>query len=124
VLGGFALMAFLLAAIGIHGLLSFAVGSRVQEIGVRLALGAQRPQIVAMILGDAVRLAAVGIAIGTVLAYVAGKNVQALLAGVNPADAATYAAALTLCIGMTLAGALSPALRAIAIDPARAVRVE
>jgi putative ABC transport system permease protein len=124
VLGGFALMAFLLAGIGIHGLLSFAVGSRVQEIGVRMALGAQRSTIVGMILGDAARLAATGIAIGAALAYAAGKNIQALLAGVDPGDAATYATAIAVCVAMTLAGALAPALRAISVDPARAVRVE
>jgi putative ABC transport system permease protein len=124
VLGGFALVAFLLAGIGIHGLLSFAVGSRAQEIGVRMALGAQRSSIVAMVLGSATRLAAAGIGIGAALAYVAARNIQALLAGVNPSDAATYAAAIAICIAMALAGALVPALRAVAVDPARVVRTE
>jgi predicted permease len=124
VLGGFALMAFLLAGIGIHGLLSFAVGSRVQEIGVRMALGAQRSQIVGMIVGDAARLAASGIAMGAVLAYLAGKSIQSLLAGVHPGDVPTYGAAIAVCAVMTLAGALLPALRAIAVDPARTVKAE
>jgi predicted permease len=124
VLGGFALMAFLLAAIGIHGLLSFAVGSRAREIGVRMALGAQRSRILGMIVADAARLAAAGIAIGAALAYVAGKSIQALLAGVAPGDMATYGAAIAMCVLMTLAGALSPAMRAIAVDPARAVKAD
>jgi putative ABC transport system permease protein len=124
ILGGFGAMAFLLAGIGIHGLLSFAVGSRVQEIGVRLALGAPRSRIVGMIVGDAARLSAAGIAIGVALAYAAGKNIQALLAGVDPGDFATYAAAIAVCMAMTLAGALAPTLRAISVDVACAVRME
>jgi predicted permease len=124
VLGGFALAAFLLAGIGIHGLLSFAVGSRMQEIGVRVALGAQRSRIVGMIVGDAARLVAVGIVVGGALAYVAARNIQALLAGVDPADAATYFAAIAVCIFMAMGGALVPAVRAVNVDPARMVRVE
>jgi putative ABC transport system permease protein len=124
VLGGFALIAFLLAGVGIHGLLSFAVSHRAQEIGVRLALGAQRSTILAMILRDAARLSALGVIIGAAMAYVAGRNIQALLAGVNPADAPTYLAAIALCLVMTLLGALAPAVRAIGVDPASVIRVE
>jgi len=124
VLGGFALVAFVLAGIGIHGLLSFAVGSRAQEIGVRMALGAQRSSIVGMVVGDAARLAAVGVVIGAGLGYAAARNIQALLAGVEPGDVPTYAAAIGVCAVMALAGALVPALRAIGVDPARVVRTE
>ena len=124
VLGGFALIAFLLAAVGIHGLLSFAVSRRAQEIGVRMALGAQRSSILGMILGDAARLSALGVIAGTAAAYAAGSYIQALLAGVGPADAPTYLAAIGLCIVMTLVGALAPAVRAIAVDPASVIRVE
>jgi putative ABC transport system permease protein len=122
VLGGFALIAFLLAGVGIHGLLSFAVGSRVQEIGVRMALGAQRSAIMRMVVGSAARQAAIGVTIGAALAYVAGKDIEALLAGVSPTDLATYAAAIAVCVVMTLAGALSSARRAIAVDPAQVVK--
>jgi len=124
VLGGFALIAFLLAAVGIHGLLSFAVSRRAQEIGVRMALGAQRSSILGMILGDAARLSALGVIAGAAAAYAAGHYIQALLAGVDPADAPTYLASIGLCVVMTLVGALAPAVRAIAVDPASVIRVE
>jgi len=123
-LGAFASIAFLLAGIGIHGLLSFAVGSRAQEIGVRMALGARRSSILAMIVSDAAHLSIAGIAIGMALAYAAARSIQALLAGVDPADMRTYLAAIGLCAAMTLAGAAVPALRAIAVDPASVIRAE
>ena len=123
-LGAFAAIAFLLAAIGIHGLLSFTVSTRSQEIGVRLALGAQRTDILAMILRDAARLSAAGIVFGAAAAWLAGRSMRALLAGLDPADVPTFAAAIALCLLMTLTGSLIPALRAIHIDPASAIRVE
>jgi predicted permease len=123
-LSAFAAIAFLLAAIGIHGLLSFAVSSRTQEIGVRMALGAQGRDILGMILRDGLILALAGIAIGAGLAYGAGIGLQSLLAGVRPGDVTTFAAAIGLCLLMTLAGSLLPAMRAVRIDPATAVRPE
>jgi predicted permease len=123
-LAAFALVAFLLAAVGIHGLLSFTVSSRAQEIGVRLALGAQRTDILGMILRDAARLSAAGILCGTAAAYLAGSSMRALLAGVDPADVPSFAAAIGLCVLMALTGSLIPAIRAIHIDPASAIRVE
>jgi predicted permease len=123
-LGSFALIAFVLAAIGIHGLLSFAVSSRTQEIGVRMALGASSGDILRMILNDAALLAAIGIAIGGVCAYAAGRQLQALLAGVNPGDPATFLGAIGLCAVMTMAGSLLPAARAIRLDAAKAIRTE
>jgi predicted permease len=124
VLGGFAAIAFLLAGIGIHGLLLFAVNSRAQEIGVRMALGARRSTILTMVLGDAMKLSAAGVAAGSAVAYVAGRSLEALLAGVDPADAPTYGAAIALCIMVTLAGALAPAMRAVRVDPASVMRAE
>jgi hypothetical protein len=124
VLAGFAATALLLAAIGLHGLLSFAVSARAQEIGVRLALGARSSHILSMVLGDALRMAAAGLALGLVLAYAAGRAMQALLAGVPPADGATFLAAAVLAAVMTLAGSLVPAVRALLVDPLIAMRAE
>jgi putative ABC transport system permease protein len=124
VLGAFALVSFLLAAIGIHGLLSFAVSNRTQEIGVRIALGATRGNILAMVMREGIVLSVIGIALGTVLAYAVGLNLQALLAGVKPGDSATFLSAIALCLVMTLAGSLMPALRAVRVDPTTAIRVE
>ena len=102
-LGSFAVIAFVLAAVGIHGLLSFAVSNRTQEIGVRIALGARRSDILRMILREGAALAAAGIAIGAALAYGAGQELRALLAGLQPADAATFASAAALCFFMAAA---------------------
>jgi predicted permease len=124
VLGAFALVAFLLAAIGIHGLLAFAVSSRSQEIGVRIALGARPGDILSMILREGLLLAVAGIVIGAGLAYGAGRAMQSLLAGVNPADLATFGAAIALALVMTLVGSLLPAVRAVRIDPLNALRAD
>jgi len=123
-LGSFAAIAFLLAAIGIHGVLSFAVSHRTQEIGVRMALGARQGDILRMILRDAAVLAAIGTAAGTALALAAGQSMRSLLAGVGPADLGTFAAAILLCVVMTLGGSLIPAIRAVRVDPTKAIRVE
>ncbi len=124
VLGAFAGIAFLLAAIGLHGLLSFAVSSRSQEFGVRMALGAQRADILSMVFRDGVLLAVAGLIPGVILAYIAGRTMSALLAGVDPADPPTFLAVVGLCFGMTLAGSLLPAVRAIRLDPTLVMRSE
>jgi putative ABC transport system permease protein len=124
VLGAFAAVAFLLAAVGIHGLLSFSVSQRTQEIGVRMALGAKSGQILSLILGESSRLAIVGVVLGAGLGYAAGRAMQSLLAGLNPGDAATFATAIALAVALTLAGSLIPTARAVRVDPAVAVRAE
>ncbi len=123
-LGSFAAIAFLLAAVGIHGLLSFAVSTRTQEIGVRMALGARAGDIVHMIVRDGLMLSGIGIAIGAGAAYGAGIELRALLAGVDPGDFATFAAAIALCVAMTLGGTAIPAIKAVRIDAATALRTE
>jgi putative ABC transport system permease protein len=124
VLSAFALVAFVLAAVGIHGLLSFAVSQREQEIGVRIALGAQTGDILSMVLGRCLLLAVAGVVPGIALAYAAGRSMEALLAGVPPADALTLASAVALSLLMTVAGSLPPTLRALRIDPITALRAE
>lgn len=124
VLGAFAAIAFLLAGVGIHGLLSFAVSRRTQEIGVRIALGAQPGGIAKMIVGQGAVLAFAGVLPGMVLAYAAGRAMEGLLAGVQPGDALTFASAIALCVLMTVLGSLLPAMRAVRIDPIAAIRSE
>jgi predicted permease len=116
VLGGFAAVAFLLAAIGIHGLLSFAVASRTHEIGVRMALGARPGHILSMVLNDGMKMAAAGVALGLFLSYAAGRGMESLLVGVRPHDPATLAAATALAVVMTLLGTLVPARRAVRVS--------
>ncbi len=124
VLTAFAAIAFLLAAIGIHGLLSFTVSSRQHEIGVRIALGAQRSDIVRLIMSRGFILTVAGLVPGLAIAYAAGRWMQTLLAGVQPADALTFLSAGALCALMTLIGSLRPTLRAARVDPATAFRAE
>jgi putative ABC transport system permease protein len=124
VLLAFAAIAFFLAAIGIHGLLSFTVSSRQHEIGIRIALGAQRAEIVRLIMRQGVVLAAAGVLPGIAIAYAAGRAMQSLLAGVQPADSVTFAAVGVLCLVMTLVGSFLPTLRAARVDPATAFRAE
>ena len=124
VLGAFAAIAFLLAGVGIHGLLSFAVSRRTQEIGVRIALGARPGGIVRMIVRQGALLAGAGVALGIALAYAAGRAMEGLLAGVRPGDAVTFASAIGLCLLMTVLGSLLPALRAVRIDAIAAIRAE
>jgi predicted permease len=124
VLAGFTLVAFLLAAIGIHGVLSFAVSQRTPEIGVRIALGAQRRDILGMVLRQGIVLVGAGLVPGLALAYVAGRSLRALLVGVTPGDLATFSAVAGLTLLMALAGTLLPTLKALRVDPIRAIRAE
>lgn len=124
VLGAFGAVALLLAAVGIYGLLAFAVASRSQEIGVRIALGARRIDIFTMTIGEAAKLSARGILVGVVAAYGLGKTLQSLLADVSSSDSSTFVTAVLIALTMTLAGSLLPALRAVQIDPIEAMRAD
>jgi putative ABC transport system permease protein len=124
VLSAFAVTALLLAAIGIYGVLSLAVAQRRKELGIRMALGAEPGGVMAMILGQAMSIAAVGGLIGAVLAVLAGRALGGMLYGVTPADPATYAVC-GLALGVTiLAAALVPAARAMRVHPMVALRSE
>ncbi len=122
VLGMLAVLAFLLAGVGIHGLLAFAVSQRSQEIGVRMALGAGAGHVVRMVLARGLLLAAAGVLPGVALAYLAGRAMQSILFGVAPLDPVTFGAAAALVVLMTLAGSFVPARRAARIDPMRVLR--
>src|SRR5262249_45535008 len=121
VIGAFALIAFVLAGIGVHGLLSFAVSQRTQEIGVRIALGARSGDILSMVLRRIALLVTAGLIPGVAIAYAAGRWMEALLAGVKPADAVTIGAAVVLSIAMAIAGSVVPTLRALRVDPLTAI---
>jgi predicted permease len=124
VVGAFAVIAFLLAGIGLHGLLAYNVSQRAREIGVRVALGAERSSILVMVMRRGLALAIAGIGLGAALALAAGRTLQALLAGVSPTDAGTFAAAAGLAMLMTIGGSLLPALRAVRVDPIDIIRTE
>jgi predicted permease len=124
VLGAFAAIACVLAAIGLHGLLAFVVSARTREFGVRLALGAEPREILGMVARRGARLAAVGIVLGAGLAYLAGRWMQSLLFGLDPADLPALAVAVGVALLMTLAGSLLPAIRAARTNPTEAIRAE
>lgn len=124
VLGILSAIALLLASVGIHGLLSFAVSRRTQEIGVRVALGAERSRILSMFLREGLLLGLGGLVPGVAIAYAAGRGMQALLVGVPPNDPLTVAVCVTLCCLATLIGCLRPALRASRIEPTEALRAD
>jgi predicted permease len=124
VLGVLAAVAILLAGVGIYGLLAYAVSQRSQEIGVRLALGADPARVGRMIFADGMRLALIGIVPGVLGAYLAARGMTALLFGVTPGDPATFAAAVGVTLLMTFAGSLVPALRAVRVTPMSVLRAE
>jgi ABC-type antimicrobial peptide transport system permease subunit len=100
------------------------VSNRAQEIGVRMALGAGRADILSMVLRSGARLGLVGVGLGLVTAFAAGQALQALLAGVSPRDAVTFLAAAGVALGTTFLGSVRPALRAIGVDPLTVMRAE
>jgi ABC-type antimicrobial peptide transport system permease subunit len=120
----FAGVALVLAAIGIYGVMSYAVTARTQEMGVRLAVGAQRRDVVWLVLGQVLRLLAIGLAIGIGVVVVAGQALEGLLYGVRAADPGTIVA-VTLVLGaVALLAAWAPAWRASRVDPIEALRYE
>jgi predicted permease len=123
-LGALSAIALLIAGLGIHGLLTFTVSKRSQELGVRRALGAQAGDVVGLVLREGLALALIGIAIGVAVAYAAARGMGALLSGVRPEDPLTLAVATALCLATAMAGCLRPALRAARVDPLSALRAE
>jgi predicted permease len=124
VLSAFAGLSLLLAGIGIYGLLSFAVSQRRTEIGLRIAFGARSSDILKMVLREGALLALAGALVGVALGYIAGGALEALLAGLAPEDATTYAFAAAVALVMALLGSLLPALRAVRVDPNQTLRSE
>ena len=118
-LGAYAALALLLAGIGIHGLLSLAVSQRLSELGLRLAVGAGRREILRLALAHGLRVAAIGAGVGLVLAYAAARSLAGALAGVEPGDVVTFAVAVGAAVLMTVSGTLLPALRVLRVDAAR-----
>jgi putative ABC transport system permease protein len=120
----FGLLALLLALVGLYGLVSWSVGRRVREIGIRMALGAPGRRVLGMLVGEGMRLAILGLGLGAALAVAATRLLGGLLYGVSPTDPATYAAIVAVLALAALTASWLPARRAIRVDPSRALRAE
>ena len=123
-LGGFAFVALILAAVGIYGVLASWVGQRTQEIGVRMALGAKKSEVLRMVVGQGFNFAVLGIVIGMAGALGLSRYFSSLLYGVKPTDPLTFIAVSALLMGVALLASYIPARRAMKVDPMIALRYE
>jgi ABC-type antimicrobial peptide transport system permease subunit len=122
--GGLGLVGLILASIGIYGVTAYMVTQRTREIGVRLALGAQRIDVLVMVLREGLSLTLLGAAVGLLLAGAMSRVLADFLFGIRPVDAVTFGSAVVLFTATALAACVVPARRAVRIDPMEALRYE
>jgi putative ABC transport system permease protein len=123
-MGAYAALALFLAALGVYGVVSQSVAGRIREIGVRLALGAERRDILGMVLREGAGMVAWGVAAGLVGAWWLARLMSSLLYGVSPRDPLTFAAAVPILALVALLACLPPARRAIRLDPIQTLRCD
>jgi predicted permease len=123
-LGSFAGLALLLSSLGIYGVVSYLVEQKTREFGIRIALGAQRSDVMRLVLGDGAKMAVVGVGVGVVAALGLTRFLTSVLYGVSPTDPMTFAAVAVMLTGVALAACYIPARRAMRVDPIIALRYE
>ncbi|MBI4473325.1 MAG: FtsX-like permease family protein, partial [Acidobacteria bacterium] len=117
-------VSLLLAAIGIYGVVAYSFQQRTHEIGIRMALGAQRRDVVGLVLGHGVKLAAIGMGIGLVAAFATTRLLASFLYGVSPTDPLSFAATVTILFLVAVMASYLPARRIAQVDPTIALREE
>ena len=122
--GFFGLLATLLAVVGLYGVISYIVALRRNEIGIRMALGASRSEVIGIIVRQTLMLLALGVGFGVVLALAAVRSASSLLFGLQPNDPLTFAGASALLVAIALIASFLPARRASRVDPMVALRYE
>lgn len=123
-LGVFANLALVLAGVGIYGVMSYSVAQRTHEIGVRMALGAQKSHVLKITMREGVQLVFVGVAVGIAAAFVLTRVMSSLLFGVSATDPGTFATISLLLMSVALLASCIPALRAMKVDPVVALRYQ
>ncbi len=124
VLGVFGLIALILSAIGIYGVTSYAVAQRTREIGIRMALGARLGDVLMLVVGNGIKLLAIGVGIGLIGAYLLTRAMTSLLSGISPTDPVTFIFVSVLMVTVALLATFIPARRATRVDPLVALRYE
>ena len=122
--GGLGLAGLLLSAFGVYGLVAFVVSQRTREFGVRMALGASRRRVLGTVLGDGVRLAAPGLAVGLIAASGFMVAVQSMLLGAAPLNPAAFGLTVVAVLAVVLLACAVPAARAAGVDPSEALRAQ
>jgi len=123
-LGSFAAIALVIASLGIYGVISYTVSQRTRELGIRIALGAQRERVVRLVIRQGLSLTLAGIIIGVAGAYVVTRLIASLLFGVAPADPITFVAVAATFVAVACMASYLPARRAASVDPIIAMRAE
>ena len=123
-MAGFGIVALIMAAVGIYGVISYSVSQRTKEIGIRMALGQEARQIRNLVVGQGLRLVAISLLIGLAAAYALSVTVSGLLYGVNPRDPLTFGGMAAFLLAVALLGCLIPARRATAVNPLAALKAE
>jgi predicted lysophospholipase L1 biosynthesis ABC-type transport system permease subunit len=122
--GLFAVLALILSIIGVYGVVGYLVGQRTQEIGIRLALGAERGRVLRALLAEGLRPVALGLVAGLAVSLAMGRLLTRLLFGITATDPATYSAVVVVLLAAAIVATWIPARRALRVDPMRALRSE